>query len=582
MPGGLLNIVAYGASNIILNGNPSKTFFKAAYKKYTNFGLQRFRLDHTGQRILSFDSETLMEFKIPRYADLLWDTYVVVTMPNIWSPLFPRTDISGGYVPYEFRWTRKLGTTMIREITISSGGSLLARYSGEWMSCVVERDEGPKRRLWNRMVGNVPEMYDPANANDRGGAYPNAMFFEGGGTTLGSDRVGIEPSIRGRQLFIPLEAWFSNSSKLALPLVALQYQEVTIRVRFRPVRDLFTILDVANVQDVSYNDCSCNPQPPQDWNINKYNLCGQTSGSGQGNTCGFWDRRAPNPADVNHQLWWFLQPPPAQKLYPSSYLNRRQDWFADIHLLATYVFLGQDERRVFAARDHKYLVKTQYHYDFLNATGSKRVRMTSRDMVDSYMFRFRRSDAFMRNEWNNYTNWPYKGIPPNELVIPTGLQGTTGLSSDSYFRVSPPMDATNVKEILVDLGILLGSEYRENILPVGVYNLVEKWIRTTGEAEDGLYIYNFCINSNRRQYQPSGAQNMNKWEYVWFEYNTLEPPLDPSNNDVQILCDASGAVIGVRKDLWRLNKYNYDLRVFESRYNVVVITSGCIGLADAR
>ena len=50
MPGGLLNIVAYGQQNIILNGNPSKTFFKCVYSKYTNFGLQKFRIDFEGQR----------------------------------------------------------------------------------------------------------------------------------------------------------------------------------------------------------------------------------------------------------------------------------------------------------------------------------------------------------------------------------------------------------------------------------------------------------------------------------------------------------------------------------------------------
>ena len=44
MPGGLLNIAAYGAENLILTGNPKKTFFNATYKKYTNFGLQRFRI----------------------------------------------------------------------------------------------------------------------------------------------------------------------------------------------------------------------------------------------------------------------------------------------------------------------------------------------------------------------------------------------------------------------------------------------------------------------------------------------------------------------------------------------------------
>ena len=50
MPGGLLNIIAYGNQNIILNGDPSKTFFKNTYAKYTNFGLQKYRLDYNGQR----------------------------------------------------------------------------------------------------------------------------------------------------------------------------------------------------------------------------------------------------------------------------------------------------------------------------------------------------------------------------------------------------------------------------------------------------------------------------------------------------------------------------------------------------
>ena len=53
MPGGLLNIVAYGNQNIILTGNPSKTFFKFTYAKYTNFGLQKFRIDMQGQRVLN-------------------------------------------------------------------------------------------------------------------------------------------------------------------------------------------------------------------------------------------------------------------------------------------------------------------------------------------------------------------------------------------------------------------------------------------------------------------------------------------------------------------------------------------------
>ena len=55
-------------------------------------GLQRFRLDYDGLRNLSFDSPTEFNFKIKRYAEMLWDTYIVVNMLDIWSPLY---DISG-------------------------------------------------------------------------------------------------------------------------------------------------------------------------------------------------------------------------------------------------------------------------------------------------------------------------------------------------------------------------------------------------------------------------------------------------------------------------------------------------------
>ena len=89
MGGGLLNLVSQGQQNIILNGNPSKTFFKTTYAKYTNFGLQKFRIDFDGSRTLRLTEESTFTFKIPRYADLLMDCYISIDLPSIWSPIFP-------------------------------------------------------------------------------------------------------------------------------------------------------------------------------------------------------------------------------------------------------------------------------------------------------------------------------------------------------------------------------------------------------------------------------------------------------------------------------------------------------------
>ena len=87
MAGGLLNLVNTGQQNLILNGNPSKTFWKSTYAKFTNFGMQKFRLDYEGLKTLGLTTPTTYTFRIPRYADLLSDTYLVFTLPNIWSPL---------------------------------------------------------------------------------------------------------------------------------------------------------------------------------------------------------------------------------------------------------------------------------------------------------------------------------------------------------------------------------------------------------------------------------------------------------------------------------------------------------------
>ena len=132
MPGGLLNIVAYGNQNVYLNGNPSKTFFKTTYKKYTNFGLQKFRIDFDGLRNLRMSEPSKFTFRMKRYAELLLDTYLVVQLPTIWSPIYPPQDCSGNWAPYEFKWIDNLGTQMIQEVEIVVGGQTLNRYSGAY------------------------------------------------------------------------------------------------------------------------------------------------------------------------------------------------------------------------------------------------------------------------------------------------------------------------------------------------------------------------------------------------------------------------------------------------------------------
>jgi hypothetical protein len=540
MTGGLMNLTAAGNENIVIHGNPKKTFFKAVFKKHTNFGLQRFRIDFEGNRVLNFTTPTILDFKVPRYAELLYDTYVCVTLPHIYSPLLYKGEnqLGRNLIPYEFRWIDEIGTNMIREVEIYTGGTTLAKYSGEYLSCVKERDfTNAKKDLWNRMTGNVPEINDPASANGNINVYPNAMYI---------DESGVEPSIRSRKIYIPLDAFFCESSKMALPLVALQYQEVSIRLTFRPTYQLYTLNNIADIQ----ND-----------------------------TCISY-RIAPNPNDPDNQLWRFLQAPQDVAASQELYNQNRNDWNSDVHLVGTYVFLGQEERRTMAQNTHTILLKQVKEYDFLGQAGSKIIEMESRDLLSGYMFRFRRSDALTRNEWSNYTNWAYKNVQPQALNEDLPLLEGNEIPNPNSFHITGPIGtyAHNQKEILSEIGILMGGVYREKVLDSGIFNYIEKYNRSTGGAKDGLYMYQFGLNSNKKEYQPSGAMNVNRFAEVSMEYNTIEPPFNPMGALVEYICDASSNPIGFRKNTGSLNSYNYDMKVFEERYNVLIIKSGRAGL----
>lgn len=247
--------------------------------------------------------------------------------------------------------------------------------------------------------------------------------------------------------------------------------------------------------------------------------------------------------------------------------------------MGTYIFLGDEERRVMAAQESQTLVKMQYEWDYLNTTGSSRVDVPSRDMISSYMWRFRRSDVNTRNEWSNYQNYEWEDETPVKLVpFPLPL----GLPCDDI-KYTGSRNSKNIKDIMIDMALLCGQDYRETTHNAGVYAYVEKWKRTTGVAKDGLYCYNFCTNTNRLVYQPTGAQNTNKWKHLTFEFNTIQPPRNTKDGlMVNVVCDSDDNIIGVRKDIADLNAYNYDLRIFEERYNIIEIVSGRIGLVCAR
>lgn len=559
MAGGLLSLVSQGQQSIILFGNPSKTFFKTTYARTTNFGLQKFRIDYEGARTLSLTDETTFEFKIPRYADLLMDTYITVDLPNIWSPIYPPVEETGNrWAPYEFKWIENLGAKMISNIRITCGNSKLQEYSGDYLLAQVQRDlVGTKRLLFDTMSGDTKDLNDPGNSGARVNAYPNSFFTEEGN--------GPEPSIRGKTLYIPLNAWFCNKSQRAFPLISLQYNELIISITFRPINQLYCIRDVFDpVYDFPYI--------------------------------------APNLNLGYQQLFRFVQPPPSIDLAEEDYTDKRSIWNANIHLTATYCFLSNDESRLFAKNEQKYIFKQVHEQIFYNVTGSRRVELNSIGLVTDYLFYFQRSDANQRNQWSNYTNWPYEYLPididfaPSDgsynvveldptgapILVPIG-PGVNPDGTNTGFMITGPYNTQNNKPILESLGILFDGDYRENLQPEGVYNYVEKFVRTPGAAPFGLYCYNYSMNSASlySDSQPSGATNMNRFSKIELEFTTAIPLLDNLAQVINVCDPETGEVIGTNKPAWRIYEYNYDLHFFEERINIINFVGGNCGLMYA-
>ena len=549
MAGGLFNLISRGSNNVIIHGNPGdnvKSLFRVVYSKITNFGLQKFRIDFDGLRDLRLTEPSKFTFKIPRYAELLMDTYLVLNLPNIYSPIYhPCNETGNVWSPYDFKWIDDLGTNIISEITITCGSQLIQRYSGAYLAAMVNRDfNSEKKQLFSSMTGNTPELNDPANSFGRNNMYPSAFYT--------SNITGAEPSIRNRQLFIPINTWFTLDSRCAFPLIALQYNEMYINITLRPIQELFRVRDV-------FDPSNNYPYVQPDFNSSQF------------------------------QMYRFLQTPPTVDLNMNNYLDKTSIWNADIHLISTYCFLDDDERRVFARDSQVYLIKDVYEYNFQNISGSAKLKLTSNGMISSWMWFLQRNDANLRNEWSNYTNWPYKNLPGNIIYAPESNPLSSGngpaINPDGTptgFFITGNFNPENRKEILETMGILFNGDYKENVMVRGVYDYVEKYTRTQGYAQDGLYCYNFCLNTSPYEYQPTGAINMTKFKDIQLELTTFVPSIDTTNSNYQILCDGNGNILGINKQNWRLYEYTYNMTLFEERYNILSFIGGNCGMMYAK
>ena len=195
MGGGLLQLVAYGAQDVYLTGNPQITFFKVVYRRHTNFAMEAIQQTFSG--IANFGNTVYCQ--ISRNGDLIHRTYLEVGIPSV--TLSAGAAELSSYVNY-------LGLRLLKSVTIEIGGQQIDKHYSDWLY------------IWNELSLPIGKRY----AWD---------------SMVGADRDALNTGVYGvagiTTLYIPLEFWFCRNIGLALPLIALQYHEVKLKIEFESI-----------------------------------------------------------------------------------------------------------------------------------------------------------------------------------------------------------------------------------------------------------------------------------------------------------------------------------------------------------
>jgi len=528
MPGGgLFSLVAYGAQNVLLSGNPDFTYFYKTYKKYAHFAEESVSFAMDGPQDLSYDQPIQVRFKIQRIADLVRDIYFVFDLPDIYCKHIEGLPTSTRNAEYNFAWTKYIGCRLIQNIAFFIGGQKIQEFSGDYMITKAQTDLiGTDFAKWQRLVGNVPEIYDPAKGIYAGGStgtgYPLVYNNNGPGASTTTPPNINRPSISGRQIQVPLPFWFAESTFEALPLVALQYHECEIQITLRPINQLYTVLDSnANGQQVApgykYNASPITLQPQNVYYTTVSDISDIT---------------------INNFLTDIGTPKPLLNTWP---LQPR--------IQMTYVYVTDDERAQFSAEPLQYLVRQITTYNFDSITSREFVELDTHNPIERILIVPRRSDSILyRNQIDNYTNWVNPLKPP---FIPSGgVWPPPDINIDSSTGVFVLNGQRSILQTLAILGD--GNPLQEDKL-ITYYNQVVPWKYLKGNPDPELVIYPFSLTSPSNQ--PDGSINSSRIRVFQVDLNVN--PL-PANSF-----------------------YQYNITMFVESLNWVSISAGMGGLKYA-
>ena len=528
MPGGgIVPLIAYGAQNTLLSGNPDFTYFYKTYKKYSHFSQESITIPLEGPNELSFTNPIKLRAKIQRSADLASDLYLTVRLPDIYCKDVASSNFyyqPGRSNQFNFRWARFIGAQMIQNVGFYVGGQKIQEFDSEYIIAKAYSDLDQDAFLkWQRTIGDVKELYDPThgiyagkNPNGTQTGYP--LVVSDGTTTQQNNN----PSIPGQDLNIPIPFWFCQNFANSLPLIALQYHDCEVQFTLKPIQELFQIQDpnVSNVYLGPGNQLG--PLSDLSGNLPAYipamnSVTGAIDGA------------------FNQFAVDFGYSPPA--------LNT---WFLNPRIQVTYTYLTDDERKVFASQPLSYILYQSTPYIFPGIYNSQLLEVQTHNPINRFFFVPRRSDTLQyKNDITNFTNW--WNFPSQPFIANAGAVASGAISSGTIQIARQDSIIRHIR-ILMD-----GNEIQEQ-KPVEYFTKVVPWRNLRGGSVqyETNYLPLFSFELESPNIQPSGSVNTSRVRLVQIEV-----------------------------DIWPLPQpttYLYNLNIYAENINWFEVASGMGGL----
>lgn len=492
MPGGgLLSLIAYGAQNVLLSGNPDMTYFYKTFKKYTHFALETTTKLMDGPTDWPYDRSIQLKARVDRRGDLVTDIYFSFDLPAIYSKYRQTNPSTGPRTQEQFQWARYIGAAAIQSVYVTIGPNKIQEFTGEYLMAKALIDY-PKDQFekWQQLVGDAPELNNPAHGlfgtvTATGGEYPTVY------PDIRNVTQTNMPSIPATRIHVPIPFWFTEDGQ-ALPLCALQLYTVDITVNLTPSQQLYTVLDASGFRMApGYRVLSSTADIQR-------NIPSFSAVSDQG-------------TQIRNYLTDIGQTLPLLNLWPSNPL-----------LHVTYAFLPTKERDLFSKAAISYPLRQVTLVPFPELISNQILDLEIHNPITRLVMVPRRSDALLyRNAWQNFTNW---WDWPNRPKIPTDVPGDSPyIEHESATGLLVPNGQLNIIQALRVLAD--GNEIQElNNTPF--YTNLTPWKYLSGGANRQLPVYSFELHSPT--YQPAGSINASRIRKFQMDLQVFPLPVNSS------------------------------------------------------